>query len=173
MSDVEVAFDRSSLVRVGGVGLLLLVAAVAMLVIEEWRAGAEPTPLWLRGLLAGLAALVAGWLLAAVSRRLRSDDPAIRIDASGALFHVNPGRRVLLRHDEITGVGELEEVRRRPHRAVIGDRLFQVTTTREEGFWASTIVVGSRFVDEDLGTVRDLVCAALARDGGEPRGSTR
>lgn len=168
--DVEVAFDRSSLVRVGGVGFLMLLAAVALLVLDEWRPGV-PAPLWLRAPLAGLAALLGGWFLVAVSRRLRSDDPAIRIDASVALFHVSPGRRVLLRHDEITGVGEVEEVHGL-QRAVIGDRQFLVATTREEGFWASSTLVGSRFVEGDLGTVRDLVSAALVRGRDGQRGQT-
>lgn len=161
---MEVAFDRSSLSRVAGSGILLLVAAVAMLLLEAGRSGAT-VPLRLRVPLAGLAALMGGWFLAGASRRWRSDDPAIGIDASGALFHVNPGRRVLLRLDEIAGVGGVESVRRGPHRAVIGDQVFTVATTRAEGCWASSIVVGSRFVAEDLDSVRGRVSAALERDG--------
>ena len=164
---MEVAFDRSSLGRLAGVGILLLLAAVMMLVLDEWRPGV-PAPLWVRAPMAVLATLLGAWFLAAVYRRFRSDDPAIRIDAAGALVHVNPGRRVLLRHDEITRVGEVEEVRRGPSRVIIGDRLFRIATTREEGFWASSIVVGSRFVGEDLDTVRERVCAALASDDDEP-----
>lgn len=160
MVRVEVAFDRSSLWRLSATAALMIVAGAAMTVTEYILFGVEVPP-WLRVTFGVLAVLMGGWFAYASLQRARSDDPAIRVAEDGILFHVNPGRRVFLTSDEIRRVGPVEPVARAPARVILGDRSFGVATTRPEGLRASSIVVGSRFVAEDIEAVRDRLATAL------------
>lgn len=103
----------------------------------------------------------------AAAQRARSDDPAIRVEGPIVLFHVNPGRRIELRREEIRGIGPVRDVAQAVQRAVLGSHVFEVATTRPEGLRASSILVRSRFVAEDLAAVRDRLAEALREPATE------
>ncbi|MBW3576993.1 MAG: hypothetical protein KY462_04495 [Actinobacteria bacterium] len=159
-AQVDVGFDRSALVRLWVVTAVAVLGGIGMLLAEYVFLGVEVPP-WLRITLGVLAVVMGLWFGYAAFERARSDDPAIRLDGDTVLFHVNPGRRIVLRRDEIRGVGRVRDMTQAPQRAILGDRVFEVATTRAEGLRASSILVGSRFVAEDLAAVRERLAAAL------------
>lgn len=82
-------------------------------------------PPWLRITFGVLAVVMGGWFLYAAAQRARSDDPAIRVEGPIVLFHVNPGRRIELRREEIRGIGPVRDVAQAVQRAVLGSHVFE------------------------------------------------
>ena len=108
-----------------------------------------------------LAVLLGAWFGRAVMSRARSTDPALELRDGRLYLHVNPGRALVLRMDQVRGVGPVEPVRLAARRWVLGATTFEVQTTLPEGVRASAVVVGSRYVVGDLSTARDQLADAL------------
>lgn len=163
----RVAFDQRGLRPLLLVAAVLGVGGVGLLVDDAVLLGVDvPTPL--RCAFGGLALLLAGWLIRSVVRRRGSDDDAVRLDADVLRLHVNPGRVVVLRRDEVLGVGPVQPVPAAARRWVLGAEVFEIETTRPEGLRASAVVVGSRYIVGDLHVVRDQLAFRLL----PPRGAS-
>lgn len=108
-----------------------------------------------------LVVLLGAWFGRAVLSRARSTDPALELRDGRLHLHVNPGRKLVLRMDQVRGIGPVEPVRQAARRWVLGASTFEVRTTLPEGVRASSVVVGSRYVVGDLSAVRDQLANAL------------
>ena len=98
-----------------------------------------------------------GW---AAVERWRSADLAIKVVGGQWRFHANPGRAVVLRVDQVRGVGPVQTVQG-PARWMLGAATFNVLTCLPEGVRASSVTVGDRYVVGDLSEIRDRLSARL------------
>lgn len=108
-----------------------------------------------------LAVLLGAWFGRAVLSRARSTDPALELREGRLHLHVNPGRVLVLRMDQVRAVGPVEPVRQAARRWVLGATTFEILTTLPEGVRASSVVVGSRYVVGNLSSVRNQLADAL------------
>ena len=120
-----------------------------------------PLPKPLRIAIGVLAVLLSAWFGRAVLSRLRSTDPAVELRDGLLHLHVNPGRELVLRVDQLRGIGPVEPVRQAARRWLLGAETFQLDTTLPEGLRASSVIVSSRFVVGDLAAARDLLANAV------------
>jgi len=143
------------------VAVVLLVGGAALTLTDVVLLGI-PLPKPLRIGIGVLAVLLGAWFGWAVTSRARSSDPALELRDGRLHLHVNPGRALILRMDQVRGVGPVEPVRQAARRWVLGATTFEIRTTLPEGVRASSVVVGSRYVAGDLSAVRNQLADALA-----------
>ena len=157
---LRIPFNRRSLRRLGLAAAFFSVTGVAM-IFDAYVLFGQTVPTPFRIALGLSAVALGGFLGRSALTRARSVEPAIEVCGTKVAFHVNPGRRVTLNRTEVRGIGQVRPVAQRSQRLLLGGHVFEVYTTRPEGLRAASILVGSRYIDQDISTVRDDLAAAL------------
>ena len=153
------AFNRRGLVPLAVVSVVLLIGGLTMTVNEAVLFGV-PLPPPVRVGTGLLAVLLGAWFGRAVLTRAFSSEPAVELRDGLIHLHVTPGRAIVLRPDQVRGVGPVEPARTAADGGCWA-RSFEVRTTLPEGVRASSVVVGSRYVVGSLSAARDQLVHAL------------
>lgn len=151
----DVPYERRALLRRAVVIVAFGIPAVLFATGYGDLFGREPGPVF--RFIVGWGVLgMCAWLSVGVVQRARSDDPAISFRSDALRLHVQPGRPLELRLDEISGIGPVHHLRSRfdGRRLVLGERVFHISTTRT-GMRARHVLVGSSPVGIDLSVARD------------------
>lgn len=154
------AFNRRGLVPLAVVSVVLLIGGLTMTVNEAVLFGV-PLPPPVRVGTGLLAVLLGAWFGRAVLTRAFSSEPAVELRDGLIHLHVTPGRAIVLRPDQVRGVGPVEPAHTAARRCLLGKESFEVRTTLPEGVRASSVVVGSRYVVGSLSAARDQLVHAL------------
>lgn len=147
-----VPFAFAALLTVA-LGATVLVVDATVLVVDHETAGTV-LPRWAAVILAAVVLALGVWLAYCAAERAASDDPAVQIREDELHLHVNPGRRLSLRRDQVGGIDGPDPSR---SRLVVGRRQLTVRTNLPPGWFSRDIVVGERLLDAHIGDVADML----------------
>lgn len=150
---VIATFNKTFCLKLILLGLFLTIASTLMANTTYILFGIV-IPTHIRVAVAILGILMGLWFLYAGIERFFSDDPAISMDDNNYYLHVNPGRKLTLPMSSFVGISkpiDLHGVKK----YILGSKAMYIHTDFREAIWASSIIIGSGLITEDLSAIYD------------------